>query len=248
MAPRRRCPRCEGRGRIARRARPPTRSRRRPANSPKTPRAHADPATCRVGAWRRGRHRAPPVLGHPPHIRVHRRGAQALVVGHHNGEAARDHGGDEQFLVVEHDVPATRIVNALVEHSRRRTLIALPLGTRRVTDQRARPGARPVVVGLEIGARHRDQVAPGVGAAVHDSRAGRHDRAQLAGGLQHQSRRFGADQVAGLTGRQRIRRGIKVRVLRLVPAVGARNSGAHQSRSNYQQYCEYSPARCITER
>ncbi len=180
-------------------------------------------------------------LGHPAHIGVHRRGAQALVIGHHDGEATGDHGGDEQLLVVEHDVPATRVVDALVEHSRRGALIALALGAGCVTDQRPRSAAGPVVIGLEVGAGDRDRVATGIGAAVHDPGAGGHDRAQLAGGLQHQPRRLGTDQIPGLTGRQRIRRGVEVRILRFVPAVGPRVCDSHECRSKYQQYCENSP-------
>ena len=99
-----------------------------------------------------------------------------------------------------------------------RALIALPMGPRRVADQGPRPFAWPRVVGLEVGAGDRDRVAARVGAAVHDPGTGGHERAQLAGRLQHQPRRFGADQVTRLTRRQRIRRRVEVRVLRFVPA------------------------------
>ncbi len=164
-------------------------------------------------------------LGDPIDVGVQAGRPQPLVVGHHDREAARDHRRDEQLFVVERQIQPRRPVDALVELTRRRALVTLALSAGAVHDQRPRPLTGPVVVRLEVGARHRHRVSPSVGAAVHDSRARRHDRAQLTRRLEHQPRRLGADHIAWRTRRQRIRRRVELGVLvfvevRVVPVNG----------------------------
>jgi len=56
-------------------------------------------------------------------------------------------------------------VDALIELTRRRALVALSLRAGPVDDQRTRSLARPVVGRLEVGAGNRRRIAAGVGAA-----------------------------------------------------------------------------------
>ena len=143
--------------------------------------------------------------------------AHSDAVGDHDRKAAGQQRRDPALLDVQRQVETLRKVDALVEQPRRCALLARPVGSGRVGQQRARPIAGPRDVGLDIGACHRDGLALSIGAAVHDPGSGPDEGTQLTRGLQRQTRRLGADQVTGLTRRQRIRRGIELFVL---PVIG----------------------------
>ncbi len=113
-------------------------------------------------------------------------------------------------------------MDALVELARRCALVALPLGTRRIDDQRTRTLSGPVVVRLEVGAGDGDRIPTRIGAAVHDPRSGGHDGAQLAGRLEYQPARFGSDHITGHTGRQRVRWEVELLVLQNSSPVSAK--------------------------
>ena len=113
--------------------------------------------------------------------------AHSDAVGDHDGEATGQQRRDEALLDVQHQVEPLRKVDALVEQPRGRALLARPVGSSRVCEQRTRSVAGPRDVGLDIGACHRDGLPLGVVAAVHDSGSGTNEGAQLAGGLQHQA-------------------------------------------------------------
>ena len=68
-----------------------------------------------------------------------------------------------------------------------RALLARPVGSSRVGEQRTRSIAGPRDVGLDIGACHRDGVALSIGAAVHDPGSSSHVGAQLTGGLERET-------------------------------------------------------------
>jgi hypothetical protein len=89
---------------------------------------------------------------------------------------------DEAFLEVEHQVEAgvQRGVNALIEQSRWRALLAHAVWGGGIGQQWARSGAGPGIVRFDVGAGHRDGVAGRIGAAVHDACSGPDERAQLS--------------------------------------------------------------------
>jgi hypothetical protein len=169
----------------------------------------------------------------PIEVGVDTGSAQALVIGDDHGEPARHHGRDEPLLVAVGDVEAARVVDALVEQARRRALVALAVGADRQGDQRARPLTRPRVVRLEIGAGDGDGSAVGIGTEIHDPGTRCNVGTQLTGRLQHHPGRLGADQVAGPTRRQRVRRSVELGVLTFV---GARHTTTSHGGENEQQH------------
>src|SRR5690349_19592181 len=102
---------------------------------------------------------------------MHTRGSQPLVVGDHDGESAVHQRRYEDVLVADADVQAAGIVDALVDHLRRRALGTHALGGGSIGDQRPGPLPRPWVVRFEVGARYRGPFA--AVTVVHEPRAGR---------------------------------------------------------------------------
>ncbi len=172
----------------------------------------------RVDQRRAGRDAVQP-LRRPGNVHAH-----SDSVGDHDGEPASQQRRDKALLDVEHQIEpgVQRGVNALAEQTRRRALLAHPIRRRRIRDQRPRPVTRPRNIRFDVGARHRDRIPLGIGAAVHDPGSGADESAQLTRWFQDQARGFRTDHVTILAGRKRVRRGIE-RQIRAFVAAGNRN-------------------------
>lgn len=124
------------------------------------------------------------------------RGAQADVVGDHDGRPGGQNPVDGQGLVTHgHGVAVEG--QRVLKGEGRGALVALAHGARGERDQGARSGSLPGRVGLDVGTGHGDGHPGRVGGPVHEAgRGSRHRAAVEAGDVQPEGQGLAADQRA----------------------------------------------------
>ncbi|CAB4936472.1 unannotated protein [freshwater metagenome] len=149
-------------------------------------------------------------LGRAVHIGVRARRAETLVIGDHDAIALGEKRIRGQYLVLDHESERRGVGDDVVEHLRRRALIALPLRSRCQHHERARPRTGPRRGRVDVGTRDGVGVVVGIGAAVHDSGCLTRQGAADARHRQREMRRLGTNHVARRACRQRARRNVEV--------------------------------------